>query len=159
MVVSFCSVSCGRIKNFFPYSQALGCYLKKLIRINEIHTLLEAHDLWRNETKRIIRAGGTGVGQMLCLADIHLYIFCLSCLSYNHTGINLLARPDKQNTALLCIIKTIGDTLSVLKCNDGALLAVLDIAFLLLITVEDRVDDTISLRIGHEFASETDQTS
>ena len=87
-------------------------YLKKPGREQKTQALLQAHDLLRNQLQCLIGAGGTGVGQLLGLADIDLDILGLRVLADNHTGVNLLARSDKQGTALLCIEQTVGDGLA-----------------------------------------------
>jgi len=45
-----------------------------------------------------IGAGRTGIGQVLCLADIDLNIFRTRIFTDNHTGINLFTRSDKECT-------------------------------------------------------------
>ena len=96
---------------------------------------------------------------MLCLADINFYVLCLTSLTNNHTRVNLLTRSNKQYTSFLCIVKTISDTLAILKCNNRTLFTILNIALVLLITIKDSIDDTISLCISHEFTSVADKTT
>ena len=45
--------------------------LKKLVICEEVQALLEAQDPRRNQAERLVRAGGTGVGQVLGRSEEH----------------------------------------------------------------------------------------
>ena len=95
----------------------------------------------------------------LRLADIDFDVFRLTGLTDDHTGVNLFTGSDKQCTALLCIEQTVGDGLACLECDQGALLAVLDIALVRRIAVKYSVHDTVALGVGHELTTVSDQTA
>ena len=96
---------------------------------------------------------------MLGLANIDLNVFAFSGSSHNHTGIDLRSRSYKKNAALLRIIQTVGHCLSRFKSNQRPLLAVSNVSLVRFISIEDRVNDPVSLGIRHEFRAITDQTS
>ena len=99
----------GWVQYLLADAQALRSYLQKLIRINEVQGLLQAHDFRRCQLKRLVSTGGTGVGQLLCLADIDFNVLCLRTLAHYHAGIHLDARSDKQGASFLGIEKAVGN--------------------------------------------------
>ena len=74
----------GGVQNLLADPQAFRRYLQKLIRVNEVQGLFQAHDFGRRQLQRLIRAGRTCVGQFLCLSDIDFNVLCLGALAHNH---------------------------------------------------------------------------
>lgn len=146
-----------RVKYFLADAEVFRCYLKKLIRVDKIKCLLKAQDFWRCQAQRLVRTGGTRVGELFFLAYIELDILALSVLSDHHAGVNLFARTDKQGAAFLCVVETVGDSLACLKRDEGALLAVLDVALVGAISVEYRIQDAIALGVCHKLAAVANQ--
>ena len=94
---------------------------------------------------------------MFALADIQLDVLCLTVLSDDHTGVNFFTRSDEQGTTLLSTEQTVSYGLAILECDQRTLFAVLDISFIRCITVKHGIHNTITLCIGHKFATVTDQ--
>ena len=99
----------------------------------------------RSQAECLISTGRTGVGQMLCLADIQLDIFCLTILSDDHSRINLFTCTNKESTTFLGTVKSVSYRLTGLECDQRSLLTVLDISFIWSISLKTCIDDTISL--------------
>src|SRR5699024_1326546 len=93
----------SRVQDFLPDTQVLRRHLQKLVGIDELQALLQAQDPGRRKLQRFVRAGGTGIGELFGLADVQLDILGFSVLPDDHSGIDLLARPDKERAALLGI--------------------------------------------------------
>ena len=84
------------VENHFSQSERFRCYLKKLVIGYELHALLKAEHCRRNEAERVIRTRGTGVGEMLRLADIADNILVLGALADYHALIDFHTRADKE---------------------------------------------------------------
>ena len=74
----------------FPFSgiqypladaEALGCYLQKLILIDELDCLLQAEDPGRSQLQRLVGGRRTRVGKMLRLTYVQLDILGFSVLA------------------------------------------------------------------------------
>ena len=78
------SLAKGRIQNSLTDTKALRGDFQKLIGIDEVQRLLQAQLLWRNQGEGLICGGGSGVGQMLFLADVQLDILGLGALADDH---------------------------------------------------------------------------
>ena len=96
---------------------------------------------------------------MLCLADIELDILSLAVLADDHARVYLFPGPYEQCTTLLGAVQSVSYGFAGLKCDEGALFAVLDIALVRRVTVEAGVQDPVSLCISEEFSAVADQTS
>ncbi len=111
----------------------LGRDFQKLVRIHIFDCLFQRHDSGGNKTKRLIGRRGTRIGQMFGLADIDFNIFGLGGLADNHAGVNFFACADKQDTAFLRVIQSVGNGSAGLEGNQGAGLSVRDIALVRLV--------------------------
>ena len=147
------------VQNSLADAQGLGSYLQQFIGIDELQTLLQAHLSGSGQTQGFVRTGSTGIAQVLGLANVYFYVIGLAVLTDYHTGIYLLAGTDKQSTALLGIEQTIGNAVTGLKCDQGTILTVGNISLVRTVTIEDLVHDTVTLGIGHELTTITDQAT
>lgn len=118
------SLSQGRVQDLLPDSKAGRGYLQKFIDVDEIETLFQAHLLRGRQSQGFIGAGGTRVGQFLCLADVQLDVLGLGALSDHHTGIDFHAGSDEERASLLRIEQAVCDGFSGLECDQGTLFAV-----------------------------------
>ena len=107
----------GWVKNLFTDTQGFGSYLQQFIGINEFKCLFQTQYLGRCEPESFVSTGGTGIGKLLLFADVAFNVFPLSVLPDYHTGVNLFTRTNKEDTALLRIIKTVGDGFACFKGN------------------------------------------
>ena len=80
-------------------------------------------------------------------------------MTNDHTGVYLFTGTDKESASLLGIVQTVGNSFSGFKGDQGALLAVLDVALIGAIAVKNGIHDPISLGIRHKFAAIADQSS
>ena len=96
---------------------------------------------------------------MFGLADIQFDIFWFSVLSDDHAAVDFLSWFDEQGSSVLGGEQTVGDSLTCFECNEGALLAVVDIAFVRAIAVVSGVQDSVALGYSEEFAPKSDEAS
>lgn len=153
------SLTKGRIQDSLTDTKTLRCHLKKLIGIDEIQCLLKAENFRWNQGQSLICGGGSGVGQMLFLADIQLDILSAGTLSDDHTGVYLFARSDKESASLLCGEKTVGYGFAGLKGNQRTGGAVSNLAPEWLIAIEDGIDDSVTLGVCHELPTVADESA
>ena len=76
--------------------------------------------LGRSQLKSLVGAGGTRVGQLLCLAYVQLNILGLGALSHHHAGVDLNAWPDEEVSSLLGVEQAVGDGFTGLEGDQGA---------------------------------------
>ena len=74
-------------------------------------------DTRRCEPERLVGTGGTGVGQMFCLADVEFNILGFAVLSDDHAGIYSFSGTDKQCAAFLSAVQAVSDGFACLKCD------------------------------------------
>ena len=147
----------SRIEYFFADAEIFGCHLKKLICVNKVKSLLKAKDSWRCQAQRLIGTGGTRVGKLFFLTYIELNILTFSILTDHHARVNLFAGTDKQGAAFLCVVEPVSDCLACFKCDEGTLLAVLDIPLVRPVSVEYRIQNTVALGVCHKFTAVANQ--
>lgn len=70
LILEGSSLSLHGIQDLFPDAEGLRSNLQKLVAVDELQALLQAHDLGRSQFQGLVRTGRTGVGQMLGLAYI-----------------------------------------------------------------------------------------
>ena len=133
--------------------------LQKLVGIDVLNCLLEAHDLRRNKAESLVARGGTRVGQVLRLADIDFNVLGLTGFSDDHAGVHLFTGADEENAALLCVEQTVGDSLAAFEGNQRALLAVGDVSLVRLIAGKNGVHNAVALGVGHELSAVADQSA
>ena len=107
----------------------------------------------------VIRAGSTGIREVLLLAHVDDNIACLRRNADDHALVYRNACADEQRTALLSIEQTIGDGRTGLPGNEGAYSSSRDIAEVRLVGIKRGIHDAFALGVGHELASVTEQTS
>ena len=86
----------GVIKDTLSDTYGLGCYLQQLIICDELKAVLKGKLSGRYKSQCIIGAAGTGIGQVLLLADIYYKILYLGRCAYYHALVNGCACADKQ---------------------------------------------------------------
>ncbi len=159
LLIYFSSLSERGVQDFLADAQAVRGNLQKLVRIDEFKRLLQTQYLWRSQLQGFVGGGGTRIRKVLGLTYIQLNIFRFRTLADDHAGVNLLSRPDKESSALLCAEQTVGHGFSGLESDQAALLPVLDVALIRRISVERGIQDAISLRIGQKFSAVSDQAA
>lgn len=59
------------VEDALAQTRFLGVILKKLVIGQKLKALVKAHLSGRNEAQSLVRAGSTGVRQVLCAADVY----------------------------------------------------------------------------------------
>ncbi len=85
---------------------------------------------------------------MLFLTYVKLNILCFGALSDDHAGVYFFSGADKKLSAVLGAKQAVRNGNAGFKRDQGALLAVLDIAAVSVIAVKDRIDDAVAFGIG-----------
>ena len=98
------SLSQKGIQDLLTDPQGLGGDLQELIRIDEVHALLQGHYLGGYQSQSLIGGRGSGVGELLGLADIDLDVLRLGRLADDHAAVDLCTRSDKENASLLGVV-------------------------------------------------------
>ena len=106
-------------QNLLADSQRFWCDLQQFIVCQEFQAVFQAQIAGWYQTQCIVTAAGTGIGQVLPLADIYYQVFCLGRSADNHAFINRNACADKQRAALLGVKQTVGDCFAGFKGNQG----------------------------------------
>src|SRR5688500_3365830 len=75
--------------------------LKVLVVAQPLDRLFEAEDARRLQTYGFIRTGGSHVGQLLRLADVHHHIVLTHVLAHNHAHVDAIAGLDEEGAAVL----------------------------------------------------------
>ncbi len=96
---------------------------------------------------------------MLGLTDIQFDIIGLCILSDDHTAVNLFTRSDEESSTILSGEKTVSNSFTCLECDEGSLFSVLDISLILIVSVKDGIQDTVTFCSGQEFLTKSDQSS
>ena len=110
-----CTLAERGIQNLLSDPEVLGSYLQQFVGVDEVKGLLQGKNLGRNKAKGFISGRGTGVGELLFLADVDLDVLAASGLTNHHSGIYLFSGSNEEETALLCIKESVGDGFTVLK--------------------------------------------
>ena len=133
----------GRIQDLLTDTKVCGSYLQQFVGIDEVQSLLQRQDPGRCQTQSFVGAGGTGVGQLLFLADIDLDVLTATGLTDDHTGVYFLAGSDEESTAFLCIVQTVGDRFTGFESDQGTHLTILDISLVGTVVIEYGVQDNV----------------
>ncbi len=148
----------GRIQNFFADPQMGGSDFQQFVGIDKIQGLFHGKNFGRDKTQGFVRTGGTGIGQLLFLTHIYLYVLASAGLAHHHSGINFFSRADEQGTAFLGVEQAIGDSVTCFKGDEGSLPSVLDISLVGGISIENGIHDAVSLGVCEKFAPVTDES-
>jgi hypothetical protein len=138
----------GRIQDLLTDTKVCGSYLQQFVGIDEVQSLLQRQDFGRCQTQSFVSAGGTGVGQLLLLADIDLDVLTASGLTDDHTGVYLFTGPDEESTTLLSGEQTVSYGFAGFESNQGTKFTISNISLVWSIAIENGIDDTISFGVG-----------
>ena len=133
--------------------------LQQLVVSEEFEALLQAHLLGRDQTQRVVRAGGTHIGQLLLLADVDGDILLLGADAHDHALVHRHARADEQLTALLRVEEAVGDALAGLKGDEGAGVSARQIALVGRVGVEHARHNALALGVGKELVAVAEQAA
>ena len=95
------------VQYMLSYTYVFRSYFQKLVVADKFKTLFKTHTLGRNQTQRFVAGTGTGVGQMLCFADVYVQIFVFGTFADNHSFINRRTRAYEQSAASLRVVKPV----------------------------------------------------
>ena len=147
------------VEDLLADAQVLGSDLQQLVLSQEFEAALEAQLADGDEAQSVVRAGSTGIGQVLGLADVDIDILAGSGVADDHALVDLLAGAHQQSTALLRVEQAVGDGLAGLKADQRTGGAVGDHASPDVIAVEDLVDDALAVGIGQELVAVAEQAA
>ena len=124
-LLSFCSFTAADQKAYkmcirdrllaqdrLAHADALRRDLDELVVLDELETLLQTEHRRRRELERLVRAGRTGVRNMLLLADVHRDVVGLRADADNHALINLDAGADEEAASVLRIPQAVARRLA-----------------------------------------------
>ena len=94
-----------------------GVTSKQLVLSQELEAALEAQLADGDEAQSVVRAGSTGIGQVLGLADVDIDVLAGSGVADDHALVDLLAGAHQQSAALLRVEQAVGDGLAGLKAD------------------------------------------
>ena len=147
------------VEDLLADAQVLGSDLQQLVLSQELEAALEAQLADGDEAQSVVRAGSTGIGQVLGLADVDIDILAGSGVADDHALVDLLAGAHQQSAALLRVEQAVGDGLAGLKADQRTGGAVGDHAGPDVIAVEDLVDDALAVGIGQELVAVAEQAA
>src|SRR5699024_6277748 len=107
----------------------------------------------------LVCSGSTGIGEMLRLADIELYVLRLGALSDYHSRIDFFTGTDEQGSPILGVEQPVGHGFSGLKGNQRPLVPVLQISFIGTVAIKNSIHDAVSLGVGEKFPTVADEAS
>ena len=147
------------VEDLLADAQVLGSDLQQLVLSQELEAALEAQLADGDEAQSVVRAGSTGIGQVLGLADVDIDVLAGSGVADDHALVDLLAGAHQQSAALLRVEQAVGDGLAGLKADQRTGGAVGDHASPDVIAVEDLVDDALAVGIGQELVAVAEQAA
>ena len=147
------------VEDLLADAQVLGSDLQQLIRSEELKAALKAQLADGDEAQGVVRAGRTGIGQVLGLADVDVHILAGSGVADDHALVDLLARAHQKGAALLGVEQAVGDGLAGLEADQRAGGAVGDHAGPDIVAVKDLVDDALTVGIGQELVAVAEQAA
>ena len=153
------SLSGGGVENDLTESDRLRSNLDELLVGDELNSLLEGKLNGCDESKLLVRAGGTDSGEVLFLTYVDLDVVRFGILADDHTLIYGSRRADEERSAILSLIETVGGGDTLLAGNEGGGESGLDLASEGLISCEDGGDKTLAAGIGKKLATVTEQAS
>ena len=108
----------GSVEDDLTKSDRLRSNLDELLVGDELNSLLEGKLNGCNESKLLVRAGGTDSGEVLFLTYVDLDVVGLGILADDHTLIYGSRRADEERSAILSLIKTVGGGDTLLAGNE-----------------------------------------
>ena len=130
------------VEDLLADAQVLGSDLQQLVLSKELEAALEAQLADGDEAQSVVRAGSTGIGQVLGLADVDIDVLAGSGVADDHALVHLLAGAHQQGAALLSVEQAVGDGLAGLKADQRTGGAVGDHASPDVVAVKDLVEKT-----------------
>ena len=79
------------VEDLLADAQVLGSDLQQLVLSQELEAALEAQLADGDEAQSVVRAGSTGIGQVLGLADVDIDVLAGSGVADDHALVDLLA--------------------------------------------------------------------
>ena len=147
------------IQDLLADAEVLRRHLQELVGVDELQALLQAHDPRRHQLQRFVRAGRTGVGQLLGLADVHLHVLGLAALADDHAGVDLGTGPDEQRSSLLRVEEAVSNGLTALIGDEGTGLPVEHVPFVGAVAFKLGVQDAVALGVRHELSAVADEAA
>ena len=144
-------------ENLLTDTQVCRSYFQQFVGIDEVQSLLRDRILGG-----VRRRASSALEERVLVSCFFLQTLISmsspSGLTDDHTGYTFSPGPMKSTT-LLRIVQTVGDRFTGFKCDQGTHLTILDISLVGAVVVEYGVQDTVTLGIGHELATVTNQSS
>ena len=140
-------------------TEVLGGDLQQLVIRQELQTLLQAHLPGRHQTQSVVAAGGTGIGQLLLLADVHHDVLLLGADAHHHALVHAHVGADKQHAALLSVEQAVGDGFAGLAGHQRAGIAAAQLALEGRVAVKHAGHDTLAAGIGQELVAIAEQAA
>ena len=147
------------VEDLLADAQVLGSDLQQLVLSQELEAALETQLADGDEAQSVVRAGSTGIGQVLGLADVDIDVLAGSGVADDHALVDLLAGAHQQSAALLRVEQAVGDGLAGLKADQRTGGAVGDHASPDVVAVKDLVDDALAVGIGQELVAVAEQAA
>ena len=147
------------IQNSLSDPYRLGCCLDKLVVADKLDRLLKAEEHGRCQKELFIRARRTDRGELLLLAGVESDILHLGALADDHTLIYGLTGNNEHSAAVLAVINAVGGGLVGLACNKRAGESHGDLALIGCVAVENGVENTLAVGVGHKLGSVTEEAT
>ena len=140
-------------------AEVLGGDLQQLVVRQELQALLQAHLPGRHQTQSVIAAGGTGVGQLLLLADVHHDVLLLGADAHHHALVHAHVGADEQHAALLGVEQAVGDGLAGFAGHQRAGAAAGQFTLIGGVAVKHAGHDALAAGVGQELVAIAEQAA
>lgn len=147
------------VKNDLAHAHGLRCHLYVFVTLDIFQTFLKAEYGLRDDACLVVRAAGTHVGELLCLAHVDDKVVVMNMLTYNLSTIYILARINEELSAILQFVDTVGVGVARLQGNHRAVDTALDFTFVRLIVLEAMGHDGFTLTGRQYIGAQADDTA
>ena len=89
------------VENNLTHAHTFGRYFHVLVFANIFQGFLQREDGGRNDTGLLIGAGGTHVGQLFALGNVHHQVVFVDMFSYDLPGVDRILRFDEKFASVL----------------------------------------------------------
>mgnify|MGYP000221834388 CR=1 FL=1 len=100
------------VENNLTHAHTFGRYFHVLVFANIFQGFLQREDGGRNDTGLLIGAGGTHVGQLFALGNVHHQVVFVNMFSYDLSGVDRILRFDEEFASVLQVIDGVGESRS-----------------------------------------------
>ena len=107
----------------------------------------------------LVGTGGTHIGELLGLRNVHNQVILMDMLANHLTGIDFLTRIDEELTAILQLVDGISIGSTRLHSNHRTVGTTDDLALIRLILLEAVSHNSLALRSGQHIGTQTDDTT